>query len=99
MTVETTILRGSNPPRHAIQSYTTDGRASVSIGADKDEFHTSVVWQGKTLIFDVEEQEKGLTLKSKEIWLLIDDGGSLKRIRNDLDGSEQRILIYQRVTP
>ena len=32
--------------RHALQRYTTDGVESKSIGADGDEYHSSVVFKG-----------------------------------------------------
>jgi hypothetical protein len=44
LTVETSISHGSLSPGHAVQKYTTDGRASLSTGADGDDFHTSIVW-------------------------------------------------------
>jgi hypothetical protein len=57
ITVETTILHGSAASRHALQHYTPDGKTSVSTGVDKDEFRTSVVWSGQSLVFSVEEHE------------------------------------------
>jgi hypothetical protein len=64
-TVETTISRASGP-RRAVQRHTTDGRVSVSTGADGDEFHTSVVWKESSLVFSIEEHEDGRILRSKE---------------------------------
>jgi hypothetical protein len=49
LTVETSISHGSQNPRHAVQKYTLDGQVSVSIGADGDEFRTSVVWKDSIL--------------------------------------------------
>jgi hypothetical protein len=60
--------------RHAVQRYTTDGAESKSIGADGDEFHSIVVWQGATLVFEIVELEDGRRLKSTEVWSLIDGG-------------------------
>ena len=68
MTVETTILRGSAAPRHALQHYTTDGKTSISSGADGDEFHTSIVWSGPALVLSVEEHEDGRIILSRERW-------------------------------
>lgn len=51
LTVETSISHGSLSSAHAVQKYTTDGRVSVSTGADGDEFHTSVVWNDSSLVF------------------------------------------------
>jgi hypothetical protein len=58
LTVETTILRDSGAARHALQHYTTDGKSSISTGADGDEFHTCVVWSGQGLVFSVEEHTR-----------------------------------------
>ena len=75
------MLRNSGPPRHAVQRYSTDGRTSVSTGADGDEFHTSVTWSGPSLVFAVEEHEDGRIILSKETWTLIENGAALERCR------------------
>jgi hypothetical protein len=102
LTVETTILRGSAPARHAVQRYTTDGKVSISTGTDGDEFHTSIVWSGQSLIFSVEEHEDGRILLSKETWTLIENGAALQRVREGVnaspDGAGKQTLIYLRVT-
>jgi hypothetical protein len=92
--VETTVLRGSEPPRHAVQRYSTDGRTSVSIGADGDEFHTSVTWSGSSLVFAVEEHEDGRILLSKETWTLLENGAVLRRIRERSNDEKKQTLIY-----
>jgi hypothetical protein len=100
LTVETTILRASSAPRHAVQRYTTDGKVSVSTGADGDEFHTSIIWSGQSLVFSVEEHEDGRILFSKETWTLIEKGSALQRVRERLNasagGDEKQTLIYLR---
>jgi hypothetical protein len=63
--VETTILRGPAAPRRAVQRYTTNGKVSISTGADGDDFHTSIVWHGQSLVFSVEEHEDGRIILSK----------------------------------
>lgn len=50
LTIETSISRGSQRSERAGQKYTTDGKVSVSTGADGDEFHTSVVWKDSSLV-------------------------------------------------
>jgi hypothetical protein len=95
LTVETTILRGSAPARHAVQSYSTDGKVSVSTGADGDEFHTSVSWRGPSLVFAVEEHEDGRILPSTETWTLIENGTVLQRVRQRSDSSSET-QIYLR---
>jgi hypothetical protein len=101
MTVETTILRGSAEPRHALQHYTTDGKTSISTGADGDEFLTSVVWSGKDLIFSAEEHEDGRIILSRETWTLIQNGAALERCR-ERNGTQDRAgkqtIIYLRDT-
>jgi hypothetical protein len=94
--VETTVLRSSGTPRHAVQRYSTDGKTSVSTGADGDEFHTSATWSGPSLVFAVEEHEDGHILLSKETWTLIDNGATLRRVRERSEGGEQQTLIYIR---
>jgi hypothetical protein len=100
LTVETTILRDSAAPRHAVQRYTIDGKVSISTGADGDEFHTSIVWNGQSLIFSVEEHEDGHIILSKETWTLIENGAALQRVREGVntspDGPGKQTLIYLR---
>jgi outer membrane biogenesis lipoprotein LolB len=97
LTVETTVLRGSQNPRHAVQKYTTDGKVSVSIGADGDEFYTSVAWKNLSLVFSIEEHEDGRILSSKETWSVIEDGATLERIRERPNG-ERQALFFRRIT-
>jgi hypothetical protein len=94
--VETTVLRSSRPPRHAVQRYSTDGKTSVSTGADGDEFHTSVTWSGPGLVFAVEEHENGRIQLSKETWTLLENGAVLQRVRDLSDRGDQQTLIYTR---
>lgn len=81
--------------RHAMQRYTTDGVESKSIGADGDEFYSTVVWENDTLVFNIVEVEDGKRLKSTEIWSLVDGGRRLKRLRRTEKSGEQT-LIYLR---
>jgi hypothetical protein len=82
--------------RHALQRYTTDGVESKSIGADGDEYHSSVVSKDGALVFSIVEIEDGKRLKSTEIWTLIDEGRTLKRVRRTEKSGDQT-LIYVRV--
>ena len=97
LSIETSIERGSAAARHAIQNYTTDGRVSISTGADGDEFHTSVVRKESTLIFSIEEHEDGRVMASKETWSIIEGGALIKRVRELANGGAQTIF-YRRVT-
>jgi hypothetical protein len=81
--------------RHALQRYTTDGIVSKSTGADGDEFHSTVVWKDRTLVFDVTEIEDGKPLRSTEIWSLMGSGERLKRMRTTAKAGDQT-LIYIR---
>jgi len=96
LTVETSISRNSASSRQAIQKYTTDGKVSISTGADGDEFHTSVVWQDASLVFSIEEHEDGRVLQSKERWSVIEDGATLERIRERPNG-EKQTLFFRRI--
>lgn len=95
LTIETSISHGPVNSRHAIQKYTTDGRASISTGADGDEFHTAVAWKGSSLVFSIEEHEGGRILLSTETWSLVENGATLQRIRERPD-DEKQTLFYQR---
>jgi hypothetical protein len=95
LTIETSISRNSVNARRAIQKYKTDGRASVSTGADGDQFNTAVARKGSSLVFSIEEHEGGGILRSTEIWSLIENGATLQRIRERTNG-EKQILFYQR---
>jgi hypothetical protein len=95
LSVETTISPDSPKSRHAIQKYTTDGRVSVSTGADGDKFHTSVAWKKSSLVFSIEEHEGVRILLSQETWSLIEDGTTLQRIREPHNGEKQILLYYR----
>ena len=94
LTIETSISHGSQISRHAVQKYTTDGKVSVSTGADGDEFHTSIIWKDSSLVFAIEEHEDGRILHSQETWSLIENGATLQRIRERANG-EKQILFYR----
>jgi hypothetical protein len=98
LTVETTILRNGAAPKHASQHYTTDGKPSVSTGADGDEFHTAVTRRGTALVFSVEEHEDGRIILSQETWTLIENGGVLER-RREREGGAKDVIIYVREAP
>jgi hypothetical protein len=93
LVVETTISHGEGKSRHAVQKYTTDGKVSVSTGADGDEFHTGAVWKDATLVFSIEEHEDGRILLSTETWSLIEGGATLERIRERPNGETQTLFF------
>jgi hypothetical protein len=96
LTVETSISRNSGSSRHAVQRYTTDGTVSTSTGADGDEFHTSIVWNGQNMVFSIEEHEDGRVILSKETWTLIDNGAALVKVREGANSGERQTIIYLR---
>ena len=98
LTIETTIAHASLSPGHAVQKYATDGRVSISMGTDGDELHTSIIWKDSSLVFSIEEHEDGRILRSTETWSLIENGTTLKRIRERPNGEEQ-ILFFRRIDP
>jgi hypothetical protein len=98
LTVETTILRNGAAPKHALQHYTTDGKPSVSTGADGDEFHTAVTRRGPALVFSVEEHEDGRIILSQETWTLIENGAAIER-RREREGGAKDVIIYVREAP
>jgi len=51
--------------------------------------------QDSSLVFSIEEHEEGRILRSRETWSLIDNGATLQRTRESLDG-EKQILIFHR---
>jgi hypothetical protein len=96
LTVKISISSNSASSRNAVQKYTTDGKVSVSTGADGDEFYTSVTWKNASLVFSIEEHEDGRILQSKETWSVIEDGATLERIRERPDG-EKQTLLFRRI--
>ena len=103
LTVETTVVKGSSTSRHAVQHFRTDGKVSVTTGADGDEFHTAIVWRDRTMVFSIEEHEDGRVLASKEEWTLIEGGAALQRVRHPAHEStapkEKQTLIYLKDVP
>ncbi len=97
LTVETLIVPNSAISLHAVQNYTTDGKVSVSTGADGDEFDTSIVWKNSSLLFSIEEHEDGRILRSKETWSVIEDGATLERVRERATVGNQN-LFFRRIT-
>ncbi|HLI76879.1 MAG TPA: hypothetical protein VKV02_08030 [Acidobacteriaceae bacterium] len=92
--VEMIVARPMDPERRSVQDYTTDGKESVSTGADGDKFYTKVVWQNGALVFNVEEHEDGRVLHSTETWTLSPDGQTITRLRHT-ERDEQRILYVR----
>ena len=74
----------------------------MSTGAEGDEFHTSIVWNGQSLVFSVEEHEDDRVILSKEIWTLMENGAALERCREHNgtgDRAGKETIIYLREAP
>jgi hypothetical protein len=91
------LSAGPSAPRRALHHYTTDGRTSISTGTDGDEFHTSVVWNGRDLVFSIEEHEEGRVIFSHETWS-VTDGGAAIEIRRERaqDQARKQTVVYLR---
>lgn len=101
LTVETTILDAAHGRRHAVQRYTTDGRESVTTGADGDRFQTVVIRDHDELVFTIVEHEDGRVIHSTETWSLIDGGATLRRLRHGSNSDSSKhggdqIILYSR---
>ncbi|AEU35798.1 hypothetical protein [Granulicella mallensis] len=94
LTVETTTLRTLLPKQHALQHYTTDGKESVTTGADGDSFHTQIAWRDQALVFTIVEHEDGRIIDTTEIWSLADNGNTLKRIRQSSKSKGEQTILY-----
>ena len=67
LTGNLTITRPSAPEQHVQQKYTTDGRESISTGADGDSYYTKVVWRNGALVFTIAEHEDDNLINSLEV--------------------------------
>jgi hypothetical protein len=96
LTVDTSISRGPGTSRHAVQKYRIGGSVSISTGTDGDEFHTSVLKSGSSLVFSTEEHEEGRIIQSKETWSILEDGKTLEKVRERSNGDKQT-LVFRRI--
>src|ERR1700761_9518577 len=96
LTVETTTLRTLLPKQHALQHYTTDGKESVTTGADGDSFHTEILWHDQALLFTIVEHEDGRIIDTTETWSLENNGATLKRIRRTSKAKGEQTILYTR---
>ncbi len=94
--VETTANRPAHPSEHAVQHYTTDGKESVTTGADGDIFHTKITWKDQALVFAIVEREDGRVIDSTELWSLTDGGKTLKRVRHSAKTNGEQTILYTR---
>jgi hypothetical protein len=85
LTVETSISRNSASSKHAVQKYTTDGKVSVSTGADGDKFNTSVVWKDSSLVFSIEDMKTAAFFSRKR------NGWSSTRVQRSKEFENARL--------
>ncbi len=77
-------------------TYEIGGKELVYIGADGDEFHSAVHWEGDALVFDIVEHERGRLIRSRDTWTLIDSGKSLQRVRESPDERSKVVYVLER---
>jgi hypothetical protein len=63
--------------------YELDGKELVYTGLDGDQFHTKVHRNGQSLVFDTVEYERGHKVVAKEVWMLLDSGHTLRRVKQE----------------
>ena len=88
-------VRGSRENGDLHLSYEIDGKEVVYTGLDHDEFHTSVHWEGDSLVFNITEHEDGRTIIAKEVCWLSDGGRTLKRVKeaNEPKGATRSYVL------
>jgi hypothetical protein len=77
-------------------TYEVGGKELVYTGLDGDEFHSKVQWQGDHFVFTIVEHERGRTIRSSEVWTLIDGGKTLKRFKSGGDEGKENTYILAR---
>jgi hypothetical protein len=68
--------------RHIEVTYEIGGPATTYTGLDGDEFHSSVHWDGKSLVFEILEHENGSEIPQKVVWTLSEDSSTLRADRS-----------------
>src|SRR5258708_20032782 len=76
-----TTTGGSRGERTYERTYVI-GKEDKHTGSDVDEFTTITRWEGKSLVFETSDRERGDTITSKETWTLSDDGKTLTKTRH-----------------
>ena len=91
--VDMTTL-GSSAHGELHLTYEIGGKETVYIGLDHDEFHARAHWESDSLVFDIQEHERGKVNETIETWTLIEDGHSLKRVRNEKESGDLHLRTY-----
>jgi hypothetical protein len=64
--------------RHIDVTYEIGGPETTYTGLDGDEFHASVHWDGKSLVFEIVEHENGSEIPQRVVWTLSEDSNTLR---------------------
>jgi hypothetical protein len=73
-----TIVTNAEGARNLDVKYAIGGPETVYKGLDGDEFHSSVRWDGSSLVFDTVEHEGSNEIPQKIVWTLSADGNALQ---------------------
>ncbi len=78
-------------------TYEIGGKELVYTGMDGDEYHSTVHWDGDSLVFTTVEHERGRLIPSQETWTLIDSGKSLQRTKVSPDEESKIVYVLERL--
>ena len=61
-------------------------------------FHTKVHWDGKALVFDTVEHERGSEIVSSQIWTLANGGSTLREVKQAKEAGEspKSVTVYNK---
>jgi len=88
-----TTTGGSRGERTYERTYVI-GKEDKHTGSDGDEFTSITKWEGKSLVFETSEKERGGTITSRETWTLSDDGKTLTKTRHSHGPQGDRDQTY-----
>jgi hypothetical protein len=73
-----TVVTNSQGTRLLDVTYEIGGRETTYTGLDGDEFHSSVHWDDRALVFEIVEHENGSEIPQKTVWTLSEDNQMLQ---------------------
>jgi len=83
-----TVVTNSKGTRTLEVTYEIGGPETVYKGLDGDEFHSSARWDGKSLVFEIIEHERGSEIPQHTVWTLSNDRNSLLVDRRSTKSAE-----------
>jgi hypothetical protein len=92
-----TMVTDSQGTRLLDVTYEIGGRETTYTGLDGDEFHSSVRWDGTTLVFDIIEREGESKIPQKTVWTLSEDNNTLQADRRLTKSGETKHSLTQYV--